>query len=78
MKINKILSAILLIQGSGLLLPCLASAQAVTAAATTEEVKQEEAEEGGGLNLEEIIVTGTAGGAQVTKFEASFGITTLN
>ncbi len=78
MKINKILSAILLIQGSGLLLPCLASAQAVTAAATTEEVKQEEAEEGGGLNLEEIIVTGTAGGAQVTKFEASVGITTLN
>jgi outer membrane receptor protein involved in Fe transport len=82
MKINKILTAMLLIQGGGLLLPCIASAQAVTGAAQNpaveEKAKQERTDEELGLNVEEIIVTGVAGGAEVTKFEASFSITTMN
>lgn len=82
MKINKILTAMLLIQGGSLLLPGAASAQAVAAAANdsvvAEKANKEKEEEDLGLNLEEVIVTGTAGGSQLTKFEASFGITTLN
>lgn len=83
MKINKILAAILLVQGGSLLLPMVASAQAVANSSQGDVAPQNTDEEkvvmqDDGLNLEEIIVTGTAGGSQVTKFEASFGITTIN
>jgi outer membrane receptor protein involved in Fe transport len=83
MKINKILTAMLLVQGSSLLLPTAVSAQVLTESARDSVVaeknsaKKEEPQDQG-LQLEEIIVTGTAGGAQMTKFEASFGITTIN
>lgn len=83
MKINKILTAMLLIQGGSLLLPTVVSAQVVTesaqdsVAAEKTDGKKEKAQDEG-LYLEEIIVTGTAGGGQMTKFEASFGITTIS
>lgn len=85
MKINKLLRAMLLAQGYSLMaLPLLAAAQQPTdetAAKTAEEKKSGDPlqivqVENNGLSLDEVIVTGTA--EKVTKFDASYGVTTFN
>ena len=45
---------------------------------TALHAQEADAEEGYDEYIEEIITTGTAGGAEVRKFDASFAITTMN
>src|SRR5690606_25318086 len=52
----------------------LAAVTAVTLAALPAQAQQQQSDE----TVEEIVVTGTAGGAEILKFDASFAITTMS